>query len=360
MKIYKLSVIMGMLIILSGQAAAIALAAVPVILAIIRQMLACIVMKAAQSSTNLYILYQFLDNTVINSIKEMLATDSLRDLILFPEPGIIADPVIVNLVEFLTHLMIPFYTLLVASTAFYLLFTSGSIVGRARAKSTLIKLIIAVVVTIFTVPIIQLLLDISRKISHIVLGFADIGLASKLLITTAESFSDDLLYLFLASYWSGFAIFALFSTLAIGMFVILILRFYMIVLWTILFPVTILLYAFHPLRRMGSVMLQQTIQWIFMQVVVSFLLVSIAIGVESLPAHFLANSYFMTALGMVSFSLFIILPFMTMGLMDMMAVVTRFGGIDISTSGLITIVDEMTIEEVGTQEITPPSPVKPF
>jgi len=31
-----------------------------------------------------------------------------------------------------------------------------------------------------------------------------------------------------------------------------------------------------------------------------------------------------------------------------------------NTSGLITIVDEMTIEEVGTEEITPPSPVKPF
>jgi len=345
-----------MLIILSGEAAA----ALPVAIVLLLQMVGCTLIKALQTSMGLLLLYQFLDNTVINSIKEMLATDSLRTIILFPEPSLIADPVIVNLVEFFTHLMIPFYTLLVGATAFYLLFASGSIVGRARAKSTLIKLIIAVVVTIFTVPIIQLLLDISRIISHIVLGFADIGLASKLLISTAESFSDHLIWLFLASYWSGFPIFMLFSTLAIGMFVVLTLRFYMIVLWTIFFPVTILLYAFHPMRRLGSAMLQQTVQWIFMQVIVSFLLVSIAVGVESLPVHFLANSYFMTAMGMAAFSLFIILPFMTMGIMDMMAVVTTFGGIDISTSGLITIVDEMTIEEVGTEEITPSSPVKPF
>jgi len=216
------------------------------------------------------------------------------------------------------------------------------------------------VVTIFTIPIIQLLLDISRIVSHIVLGFADIALASELLIYTAAKFSDYLLLLFLASYWSGFPIFMIFSTLAVGMFIVLILRFYMIVLWTIFFPVTVILYSFHLTRRMGVAMLEQTIQWIFMQVIVAFLLVSIAVAVAAMPSHFIANSYFRVALGMVAFSLFIILPFMTMGIMDMMALVTMFGGIEVSTSGLITTVDEMTIEEVKTEEITPPSPVKPF
>lgn len=354
-RIYKLLAMVTVLIILSGE-----VAAVHPIVALIGQLLGCSLLKAAQTTTGLYLLYQFIDNVVINSLKEMLQTDSLKNIILFPEPSIIADPVIVNLVEFFTHLMIPFYILVVSATAFYLLFASGSIIGRARAKSTLIKLIIAIVITIFTIPIMQLLLDISRIISHIVLGFADIGLASDLLIYTAAEFSDYLLWLFMASYWSGFPIFMIFSTLAVGMFVVLVLRFFMIVLWTILFPVTIILYSFHPVRRLGIAMMQQTFQWIFMQVVVAFLLVSIAVGVGAMPEHFLANSYFRMAFGMVAFSLFIILPFMTMGIMDMMAVVTMFGGIEVSTSGLITTVDEMTIEEVGTEEIIPPSPVKPF
>lgn len=354
-RIYNLAMVLMALIILSGDAAAI-----HPILALLLQMLGCSILKALQDMAGVYIIYQFIDNTIINSVKELLQTDYLRNLILFPEPSIITDPVIVNLVEFFTHLMIPFYVLVISATAFYLIFASGSIVGRARAKSTLIKLIIAIVITIFTIPIIQLLLDISRIVSYIVLGFADIGLASNLLIYTAAEFSDYLLWLFLASYWSGFPIFMIFSTLAVGMFVVLILRFYMIVLWTIFFPVTIILYSFHLTRRMGVAMFQQTFQWIFMQVIVAFLLVSIAVAVVAMPSHFITNNYFRMAFGMVAFSLFIILPFMTMGIMDMMAVVTMFGGIEVSTSGLITIVDEMTIEEVGTEEITPPSPVKPF
>jgi len=356
-RIYKLLAIVVALIILSGEAAA---AWQVALLAFMLSLMGCTLLQASQNLMGLLLLYYFIKNLAIDSITEMLQTESLRNLILFPEPSIIADPVIVNLVEFFTYLMIPFYILVLAATAGYLMFASGSIVGRARAKSTLIKLIIAIVVTIFTIPIIQLLLDISRIISNIVLGFADISLATQLLILTVETFSDYLFWLFMASYWSGFPIFMIIMTLAFGMLVILTLRVFMIILWTIFFPITVLLYAFHPTRRMGDAMFKQTIQWIFMQVIVAFLLVSIAVAVESIPLHFIANSYFTTALGMAAFSLFMILPFMTMGIMDMMAVVTTFGGIDISTSGLITIVDEMTIEEVGTQEITSPSPVKPF
>ncbi len=344
-----------MLMLLSGEAAAI-----HPVTALLVQLIGCGILGMVQNTFGLFITYQFIDNLIIESIKEMLQTDSLRNIILFPDPGIITDPVIVNLVEFFTHLMIPFYAIAITATAFYLLFTSGSIVGRARAKATLIKLVIAIVVTIFAIPIMQLLLDISRIISHIILGFADIGLAGQLLISTAEGFSDYLVWLFLPSYWSAFPIFMIFATLAIGMFIVLTLRFFMIVLWTILFPVTVILYSFHLTKKMGVAMVQQTFQWIFMQVVVSFLLISIAVGAGSIPDHFLANSYFRMALGMVAFSLFIILPFMTMGIMDMMATVTIFGGIEVSTSGLITIVDEMTIEEVGTEEVTPPSPVKAF
>jgi len=357
-RIYKLLAMAIVLIVLSGEVTAAAIL-VPV-LKFVGQLLACSALGLAQKSATTLILYQLMDNVVINSIKEMLQTDSLRNIILFPEPSIIAEPVIVNLVEFFTHLMIPFYTLVISATAFYLIFASGSIVGRARAKATLIKLVIAIVVTIFAIPIMQLLLDISRTVSHIVMGFADIGLAGQLMIATSTAFSDYLLWLFMASYWSGFPLFMIFATLSVGMFVLLTLRFYMIILWTVLFPFTVVMYSFHLTRRMGVAMMEQTFQWIFMQVLVSFLLISIAVGVESIPDHFIGNSYFRMSLGMIAFSLFTILPFMTMGIMDMMAIVTMFGGIEVSTSGLITIVDEMTIEDVGTTEITPPSPVKPF
>ena len=354
-KIYKLAAVAVVLVALAGQAASVA-----PILVLLGQLMGCSLLKIAQSTAGLLISYHFMENLVMDSIKEMLEPAHLKNLILFPEPSIIAEPVIVNLVEFFTHLMIPFYALVLSATAFYLIFSSGSIVGRARAKSTLIKMVMALVVTIFAIPIVQMLLDISRIVSTMVLNFADIGIASELLIYTTDKFSEYILWLIIASYWTGFPIFMIFSTFAVGTFIVLTLRFFMIVLWTVLFPVTVILYSFHHTRRLGSAMFQQTFQWIFMQLIAAFLLISIAVAVGAMPDHFVSNSYFRMSFGAVAFALFIILPFMTMGIMDMMAVVTLFGGIEVSTSGLITIIDEITVEEVGTTDITPPSPVKPF
>ncbi|OYT27690.1 MAG: hypothetical protein B6U97_00820 [Candidatus Altiarchaeales archaeon ex4484_96] len=178
----------------------------------------------------------------------------------------LTEPVVVNTLDFFINLLEPFYLLAIGATIFYLLSTSSSPLGRARAKSTLLRMIISVGFIILTIPIFQLLLDLTHIISAYTMDLVDINITKTFLCTECiNALNYEYLVIMLIAFFTGLFI-ALFQIIFyLGAMIILVLRYFMVIMWAIFFPFTIFFNSFHLTRRLGHEMLFQTGWWIAMQ-----------------------------------------------------------------------------------------------
>lgn len=76
----------------------------------------------------------------------------------------------------------------------------------------------------------------------------------------------------------GYYTFLPFLLVIWGMGVYFFLRFAMITLFMIIFPLSVLLYSFETTKAVGRNMLEQTIMWIFLQVFSAVIVVSVALS----------------------------------------------------------------------------------
>ncbi len=283
------------------------------------------------------------------------------DVLILLKPDL-TEPVIINMVELFIHFIEPFYLLAIVLTAFYLLFVSGSPLGRARAKSTLLRLILSIGVIILTVPIFQLFLDLTQLISALALNLVDINIAKKFMCDECmNALTFEFVVITTIAFWSGLFI-ALFQTVFyFGAFLVLVLRYYMIILLAVMFPFTVFFNSFHLTRRLGAEMMYQSGWWIAMQFLEALVIIGITLAVMHIPAELMSDESFRIGMGLASFLLVAIAPLFAMGLMDWIAMmIIAFSALEVPfISATADMAEEAELEDYKKEKVTPPRPVGP-
>lgn len=293
------------------------------------------------------------------------ATENLPSLILlnpevmrYENGNFIAAPDIENMVNFMINILIPFYVFAFIFIGIYLIFLSASPMGRARAKSTLLKLIASVPIIYLTIPITQAILDMSEFLTAFVLNLADLTPGIEMLKQPINMLRDE--FFMFVTYGYGPITRHLASAIMFCMpiFIIIFMRYFFIILYIIMFPLIIFMYAFHWTRRMGAMLFKQTIWWILSQFMMAVILFGISIAALSLP---LDDPMLKDTFGFAGFVALAVAPVITMALVNwgemvgMMRDLMFTPWISLGSATLGLGVESAA----GEEEVSPPEPIGP-
>ena len=280
-------------------------------------------------------------------------------MMLESEGGFVGNTPVENLVNFFIKMTEPFYILAILAIAFYLLFVSGSPLGRARAKSSLIKLIISMGVIMLTVPIIQLLLDVSEYLTGSVLNLADIEPGIAVLQGSLNTLWWNFFGAAIFSYWNALYILIFTGVMFGGLLLLIGVRYFLVIMFTVLFPITVFMFAFYSSRRVGAQVFKQTLAWIFIQPLMALVLVAISTAAYSMPL--MDDPAVKVSFGLGAAMALLVSPLIATHVMDWMAMLMiMLTGLEFpGMHGLIGMIDELQIEGLEEEEITPPPPIRP-
>lgn len=194
-------------------------------------------------------------------------------------PSILRSAPVLVLLNGFIQLMPPFYALAILLTALYLFFASSSPSGRAKAKSTLMKLVFGVVLISFTVPIMEALLEVSHLFTTAVISLPDDASIGKpvdvsMFMAAKEMFMKYFLRVTLFDVLMSLPFLIGFIMLPVGVLLVLSIRYLMVIFLTVCFPFTVLLYSFSSTRKIGRNLLSQMVLWIFLPVLEAVILVA--------------------------------------------------------------------------------------
>lgn len=293
------------------------------------------------------------------------ATENLPSLILsnpeimkYENGNFIAVPDIENMVNFMISILIPFYVFAFIFIGIYLIFLSASPMGRARAKSTLLKLIASIPIIFLTIPIIQAILDISENLTAFVLNLTDLTPGIEMLKQPINMLRDEFFMFVTYGYSPITRHLANAIMFCMPVFIIIFMRYFFIIIYTIMFPLTIFMYAFHWTRRMGAMLFKQTIWWILSQFMMAVILFGISVAALSLPLN---DPMLIDTFGFGGFIALAVAPVITMALVNWGEMVgmmrdlmfTPWISLGAATLGL-------GVESAaGEEEVSPPEPIGP-
>lgn len=217
-------------------------------------------------------------------------TGSISDLVMLNPPISGLHNLMKTSIEFVFVLYIP----AIASTGFYILFLSSSPKGRAKAKAMLTRLIIGLIIISITPQLMELLLKTSEGLTSAILAptgkEAFTGTWDTTLGTTLPPSGLKGMH-FIATFIEvelGFYTFLFFMVLVWGAFIFpLVIRFLIVSMLIIMFPLATLLYSFEFSKTLGRMMLEQTFIWIFLQAINALIVLTIIQSMLSLPEDFL-------------------------------------------------------------------------
>ncbi|MEA3254202.1 MAG: hypothetical protein U9Q22_00015 [Candidatus Altiarchaeota archaeon] len=235
-------------------------------------------------------------------------------LILMDPP--LQDAAVINLLNYFIYLLQPVYGTAVLISGIYFIFLSTSPEGRARAKSTLLGLIIGLGVITLTLPLMQFILQIPHAIASLILSFTP-GLDTNIFRIPIVFFTN---YFFTLTFFEsvvGAPFLVLPLILPVGALIILAARYFMIILLTAFFPFTILLYSLYPTRGVGSILLKQTIIWAFVPVIDALVLIVTWIGYSTVLVSPVPDMNVFIVLA--GFLLLMLAPLITLGITNWMA-----------------------------------------
>lgn len=290
---------------------------------------------------------------VVNSAAKHYYSHLEEYILINPNP---AHPEIMRVMSFFISLTIAFYVVAIMFTGFYLLFVAGSARGRAKAKYTLGKLVIGMFFVSISPYLLQLLFQFSGSLTAAILeqgdtkmvaaefnnalwggymgtamtifpglmnvfavptGYASFTtkLGGGLVGTGMEKLAEELATgglsksLFLKIFGKGALSGLKFSggaasTLALYPYFLVILlivftfgflvgRYLTVMVWTILFPLSVFFVSFEPTKYIGRVMMEQTLQWTLTQVFYAITVVGLSVGLMLLPESYKGYSMFL-------------------------------------------------------------------
>jgi len=293
--------------------------------------------------------------------------DHLPDLILMNPKLMTADsggnyignPPAENLVNAFIGIAQPFYVLAIIAVAFYLLFVSGSPLGRARAKASLIRLVLSMALIVMTIPVIQLCLDISEILTGSILNMGDVDTGISVMKEAIYGLWQNYALAITFNYWNSVYLLMFSGVMFFMPFIIIGIRYFIILYFTALFPLTVLCYAFYFTRNMGGHIFRETFRWIFIQPLWALILISISTAAISMPLMNDASARM--GLGLAAFIVFMIAPLMVVKVIDWLAILMimltaiEFPGMH----GVVGMIDELQVEGPEVEEISPPPPIRP-
>ena len=240
----------------------------------------------------------------------------------------VTNPIIKNIIGFFIRLIQPFYVLAITVTGAYMIFVSGSSKSRTKAKSILLRLIVGMVVVTMSIFWLNLLFRISEALTNWVLGLADYTMIINEFKNGIWQVLELFRWLTLFTPFLGVPVLIFGLVLEFAPFFMLAFRYMMVILWAMLFPLTIFFYSFSFTKGMGKAMINQTITWTFSQAMFAFALIALSIGmgcltssVPELPVFYiqLASLLMLTAAPMMMFG---VMDWLTAGILMFAAVST--------------------------------------
>lgn len=227
--------------------------------------------------------------------------ENLQGIVLMNPP--LQYHMIHNIIRYFIVILEPLYITSLLVTALYLIFVSGSPAGRRKAKGLLPLLIASAVAISLTFQILTILFNTSQELSIEIIKVANVDVTEIFLETI-----EDLMQLFTAStlnlFEGGFFFLLLIFFMITGVFTVLTLRYIVLLFFTMIFPIGIFLYTFEFSRGMGRFILEQTILWTFVQVLIIVILVVVNMGVSV----FGITDDLRTIIGVTSFIAVIVSP----------------------------------------------------
>jgi hypothetical protein len=221
-------------------------------------------------------------------------------ILLNPDPR---SEAINGILTALLQLIMPFYVLAIILSAFYLLFVSGSPSGRGKAKKMVVRLMIGMMLVSQSPLIMTLFLDASSAVTGAIIKYdpdtntSDVDIIP-LVITKVFGASElelsttplALLHDFLTTVEIELGYFTMipFILMVWGTLVVFFLRYAIIILWIILFPLAVSLYSFESTRDIGRNMLEQTIVWVAMQSFFAAIAIATAICIMQKPDNYMS------------------------------------------------------------------------
>lgn len=218
-----------------------------------------------------------------------------------------------HIIKYFITVLEPLYVTAILITGIYLMFLSGSPQGRISARKLLPRLIASMVIVSLSFPILQLIFNVSYELSKDIIDKSPVKI-NEIFLETINRLVRIFTASTLTTFEGGHPFLLLIFLLVIGMFFILTLRYILLLLFTLIFPLGIFLYTFNIGRGIGRFILEQTILWTFLQVVIALLIVVVNIGVTI----FGLTGDLKTIMGITAFLVVIISPLV------LMAMVRRF------------------------------------
>ena len=187
-------------------------------------------------------------------------------------PALLRAPQILAPLNVFIHILQPFYAIAIMITGVYLLFISGSPTGRAKAKGTLIKLILGLGLITLTLPIMEMLLESAHYITSVIMNIPNMPainspISADMFMSVKEFFARYFLRIAFFDTMSALPFLAVMIFLPFGVLLVFSIRYFMILLLAMFFPFTVFLYSFIATKRMGSTLLRQMFVWIYIQTV---------------------------------------------------------------------------------------------
>jgi hypothetical protein len=174
------------------------------------------------------------------------------------------------------RMLTPVYVLAILAVAYYMLFLQASSHGRAKAKDLLTRLVLSLIFFSASPLLFEALMQVSYALSNAIMSPGSIEKARTVLQGGIWLFAKiGITDLELAiPFWGSL------YAMAWTPYVILHVRYLMITLMGIVFPLGIVLYSFNFMRGIGRKILEQSLVWIFMQVFLSTAVVAIAFSIN--------------------------------------------------------------------------------
>jgi hypothetical protein len=205
--------------------------------------------------------------------------ENLEGMILMNPP--IAYKMIYQTIRYFIITLEPIYVTAFLSVCVYLIFLSGSPAGRTKAKRLLPMLMASIVAISLSYQILMVLFNGSYELCRGVIDAGKVEMSSLFLDTISDMVSFFSAAT-LTSFDGGTAFMLMIFALTFGMISMLTLRYVILLFFTMIFPLGIFFYTLPAFRSIGRVIIEQTILWTFVQVVITLIIATSTIGVKLL------------------------------------------------------------------------------
>ena len=197
-------------------------------------------------------------------------------LLLNPNP---MSPGVMSITKYFIAILGPIFVLAIVGSAVYMIFFSGSPSIRSKIKAIIPGVIAAMFLAMLSPHILNILFYLSEQLF---LGVIAQGPRNPMGVLLPDKAEINPVNYFMSTFdkitWysgEGSAPFLYISLLIVALLLMVVIARYLIIsLFVMIFPLTLFLYLFLPTRKTGKRIMEQTLIWIFLQVIEAITMVS--------------------------------------------------------------------------------------